>query len=381
MCDRKLKIRRQCHSTTQSHKESTYSGSYPKSDTSIDPNRLKEGKNNLKDQGCFDPKNPSKEYYKKYEHDELPVKDNGILDNFNNGCSGKGDEDINSIKEFDLDQLEIKIYSNISEELQTDSSYVPSLESNIKFFKTTVQEIFDNFYTHMKDFEQYKKRFEEILSKSKEDSVAEMEDFIKDMIQHIMTSDSSLSNFGKRLCEQKSFDKDTNIAVKYDNSTDSYPPESFEGLNSTIEAYINDNYMSDSITGGNSSMKSERRNIFNVYFLNQKRCLQFKMKDRNIVSEINMRDFNTKDEFIDEIASAENIKKLKAKNLYVKSLNQQNDCRGDERNIPVKISKPKKNIYLNEDFTTTNDVGKNDLSRSLFFKICNYLCKKLRKAI
>ncbi|XP_068626545.1 uncharacterized protein [Battus philenor] len=289
---------------------------------------------------------------------------------------GKGDRETNS-SSLDLDQLEVKIYGNISQELQTDSSYVASLESNIKLFRTTVRKIFDTFNHSMSDFEQYKERFENILSKSNEETIAEMEEFIKDMFEHITSSDSSLSHFTSKSMQQSS-DKDSNIAVKPDSSRGSDTETSFEGFKTTIEAYKNDNYKTDSTSGENSSNDKSKTDAFCINFLNNNRCVQIKLNNRNLLSEINIRDSKQKEDIV-EVASAENIKKLQAKRLEVDSITQRSENYFTEKNIPVKISNPKKNIHLNEDFTN-DDEDKED-NRSIFYKICNFLCRKLRKNV
>ncbi|CAG4953883.1 unnamed protein product [Colias eurytheme] len=79
------------------------------------------------------------EYYKRYEHDEVPVKDDTSNDNsFREDRTSSGMKD--SITNSDLDKLEMKILSTMSQELQTEEMSVESLESNIKLFKITVQE-------------------------------------------------------------------------------------------------------------------------------------------------------------------------------------------------------------------------------------------------
>ncbi|XP_075977207.1 uncharacterized protein LOC142977285 [Anticarsia gemmatalis] len=338
------------------------------------------------------------EYYKKYEHDEVPVKESTL-----NAFATI--QDRGSLTNSELDKLEMKIFRNISQELQTEHSSLSSLESNIKFFKTTVQEIFDNFYASMRDFELYKKRFHEILSKNQEDAVADMEDFIKDMIQHIMSSESSISHDSKRSYDSKSSDtykngsdvtsydiKDNDTYVKktsylcnHDNPITPLSANTISDAGSrqpVVEAYKNVDYCTDS-TGGESKLRKSnnigpsKEEIFNIYLLSGNPYVQIKMNDRNLLSEINIKEPCKTIGDGKYVASAENMRRVAAKKMelekYVEQERENDD--GPDREIPVKVSYAKKNIYLNEDFTQEHECEKSFIS-----KICNYLCKKFRKA-
>ncbi|XP_026739308.1 uncharacterized protein LOC113502127 [Trichoplusia ni] len=315
------------------------------------------------------------EYYKKYEHDEVPVKDSNYQDLTTAGDRG-------SLTNSDLDKLEMKIFKNMSQELQTDDYSNSSLDSNIKFFRTTVQEIFDNFYASMRDFELYKKRFHEILAKNKEEAVADMEDFIKDMIQHIMSSETSLSNESRKSNDNASMthnDKETNISIRDDaSSVATKTCSGTDNINSVVEAYKNDNYLTDSTLEDHSSKNKRpatKEEIFNIYLLSGNPCVQIKMNDRNLLSEINIKEPGIHESFSKHVASAENIERLTAKKKELeKYVQQQLDTCLPERDIPVKVSYAKKNIYLNEDFTHDRETEKSFIS-----KICNFLCKKFRK--
>lgn len=299
------------------------------------------------------------EYYKRYDHDEIPVKD------FND-TSNMGDNEKNSITTSELEKLETKVFSNISQELQTDESSKSSLETNIKFFKTTVQEIFDNFYNSMRDYEQYKKRFQEILAKSQEESLAEMEDFIKDMIQHIMSSETSFANTSDvEGVEIK--DKETNV---------SHISESINSQSTNerlIEAYRNDNYLTDSTLDDIKNKRVDTEETLNIFLLGGNPCLEIKMNGRNLLSEINIK-HRTHAE--GHVASADNLKMLAAKKLEMeKYLKRQLDNQMSDREIPVKSSFAKKNIHLNEDFVCNESNG----TKSFMSKLCHFLCKKFRK--
>ncbi|XP_034837515.1 repetitive organellar protein-like [Maniola hyperantus] len=318
----------------------------------------------------------SHEYYKKYDHDETPVKDDISF----NDHSFSEDNDLrsvnnkDSITNSDLDKLEMKIMSKISRELQTDEDDVNSLESNIKLFKTTVQQIFDNFYENMHDFELYKKKFHEILEKNKGNTFSEMEDFIRDMIQNIESSKSLISN--KKVIEspQDESSKECQLNV---NDMDAKVSKS---ANSTVETFLNDNYCTDSTLDEDSSkfnteFKSEE--TYNIFVMSGNPYVQIKMNNRNMLSEINIRDKNI-GSIENQLASAENLKKLAAKKLQIKNyrkLQLESPCK--DRDIPVKIASAKKNIHLDEDFTC---VEKGE-SKFFIFKICSYICKKLRKNV
>lgn len=323
-------------------------------------------------------------YYKRYEHDEIPVKENSDITQVIRRDVETRNSDLVSLTNSDLEKLEKKIYKNISQELQTDDSSVSGLESNIKFFKTTVLEIFDNFYNSMKDFEIYKQRFEDILAKSRIDAVADMEDFIKDMINHIMSSDSNITHDNKKWVERSVTEIKEGDLKTHSNTTsvtEKQTAKLLESLHSVVEAYKNDNYLTDS-TGEdtpsklNTSTKTEE--IFNIYLLSGTPCVQIKMNDRILMSEINIKD-SIRNKGDNHGASADDLKKLADKKLeleeYVKQ--QPEAPQVPDREIPVKVSFAKKNIYLNEDFTYYD--REKDVNKSFMSKICSYICKKLRK--
>ncbi|CAH0695536.1 unnamed protein product [Spodoptera exigua] len=324
------------------------------------------------------------EYYKKYEHDEVPVKDSSYEE--------VATERHKSLTNSELDKLEIKIYKNISQELQTDDNSVGSLESNIKFFRTTVQEIFDNFYANMRDFEIYKKRFNEILSKNKEDAVADMEEFIKDMIQHIMSSETVIPTEIKKknnsppspppLPPSMSYrDKETNVSSLDDGSTNDTTGSTNENLQTVIEAYKNDNYLTDSTFDENSSKAKpppNKEEIFNIYLLSGNPCVEIKMNERNLLSEINIKEPVKVPNEGKHVASADDMERLKAKKMELEKYveRQGQDLNVPDREIPVKVSYAKKNIHLNEDFSHERDCEK-----SFIAKLCNFLCRRFRKSI
>ncbi|KAG6441892.1 uncharacterized protein LOC115448603 [Manduca sexta] len=285
--------------------------------------------------------NSDDEYYKRYEHDEAPVKESS-LHNSSSLKDGKV-----TLTDSELDKIEIQVFSNVSQQLQTDESSVSSLESNIKFFKTTVQEIFDNFYANMRDFELYKKRFHEILAKNREDSLGDMEDFIKDMIHHIMSSDASNeSNKSESLTESEVNAK--TWSGHGDGSQAIIPRENTSGVKNTDD-------------------------ILRIILMNDGPCVQIKMNDRNHLSEINIKSPNL-DAAKNQIASADNLKKLAAKKLLLENYIQQ-EVNAPDREIPVKVSYAKKNIHLDEDFAP-NYSGD---SKSFMARLCNYLCKRFRR--
>lgn len=324
------------------------------------------------------PRDHSAEYYKRYEHDEIPVKDEAPSNrtiNIERNASGKA-----SLTNSDLEKLENKIYKTISQELQTDDSSISSLESNIKFFRTTVQEIFDNFNTSMQDFELYKKRFEDILAKNRYDSIADMEDFIKDMIHHMSSDSSSISHESRHSAESPNLeikeadDPSSTTAISDKNKE---KEKLLESLHSVVEAYKNENYLTDSTVDDRFSKLdncTKKEEIFNIYLLSGVPCVQIKMNDRNLLSEINIKDQIPQEG--NRVASAENLKKLADKKLELeKYVRQQQENHAPDREIPVKISFPKKNIHLNEDFAHERDKDE----RSLMSKICSYICRKFRK--
>lgn len=324
-------------------------------------------------------KSSSGEYYKRYEHDEIPVKDGHTFSDatFNLVDVSTRLKEKTSLTNSDLDKLERKVLQNVSQELQTDGSSFSSLDSNIKFFKTTVQQIFDNFHTAMQDIEQYKKRFHDILAKNQDDSIMEMENFIKDMIQHIISSES-VSTDGHKSVDQSTLEgiQETNLTNSIDTCTTNSRDESNKLVKSVVEAYKNENYFTDSTFDDNNSQIKRYTNgeIFNIYLLNANPCLEIKMNDRNLLSEINIK--NPSDCADPKNASADNFQKLAAKKTELENYVKTQQDQWPDRDIPVRISSAKKNIFLNEDF---NDRDKGARSKSFMSKLCNFLCKKFRK--
>ncbi|XP_049878795.1 uncharacterized protein LOC126375735 [Pectinophora gossypiella] len=309
------------------------------------------------------------EYYKKYEHDEIPVRDHSIID----PSTGDNERSV-SMTNSHLDQLESKVLKNVSQELQTDgSSY--SIDSNIKFFKTTVQQIFETFYSTMQDFEVYKERFNAILEKSKTDSINEMEDFIKEMIQHVISSESVSNESHKTATTADVKDQET-YAIET-GSSKSY--EILQNMHSVVEAYKNDNYLTDSTNEENNS-KTKRNvktgEVFNIYLLSNTPCVEIKMTERNMLSEINIKDPIHNADM--KVASADNLKKVEAKMKELEGHEQpKQESHSQDREIPIRVSSAKKNIHLDEDFICEHERNEN---KSFISKICSFICKKFRKA-
>lgn len=308
-----------------------------------------------------DMKSPG-EYYKRYEHDEIPVKESSLS---NSDSGHKQEEEYNGIVSL---VNETMLKSN-SEKLDTDNSYT-SLESNIKFFRTTVQQIFDNFYSTMQDFDLYKQKFQLILQKNRAESIAEMEDFIKDMIQHIMSSDS-VSNPIRVTSTATELEDEQTVTGESQSEIPTLSEPGTDNMESLIEAYKNDNYLTDSIADEKSIPTKSTQD---AYLLDHVPLLGIKVNERSQLSEMNIKASSNKLE--NQVASADDLKKLAAKRKELdKYVKQIQDHKGTDREIPVKISSPKKNIYLDEDFSV--DRVKPD--RSFLVKICNYICKRFRK--
>lgn len=306
------------------------------------------------------------EYYKRYEHDEMPVKESSLSNSDSGTKQGHEYSGIVSL-------TNATILKSKSEKLDTDNSY-SSLESNIKFFRTTVQQIFDNFYSTMKDFELYKKKFQLILQKNKAESIAEMEDFIKDMIQHIMSSDS-VSNYNRGTSIATETRDEQTVTDDSQSERPTLSDAVTDNVESLFEAYKNDNYLTDSVADEKSIPTKSTQDAVNTYLLGHVPFLEIKGNERNQLSEMCIKDSGNKVE--NQVASAEDLKKLAAKRKELdKYVKQIQNYKGPDREIPVKISSPKKNIHLDEDFA----VHRENTDKSLLVKICNYICKKIRKA-
>lgn len=305
-------------------------------------------------------------------HDEIPVNDGSINHSVHNNIHDSGRGDIKkSNTENPFDEIEMTILKKMSQELQTDNNSSSSLDSNIKLFKTTVNQILENFYSNMQDFEVYKKKFNEILEKNKGDSVVEMEDFIKEMIHHIGSSESSVS--GCKLTEAKDVDENSFIC-----KVDLNKEKLLNSLNSTVEAYRNENYLTDSTFGQNSSKFSsgdKKEHFLNIFLMNGTRYVEIKMNDRSIFSEINIRD-QCLEGIKEPLASTENLKKLKAKKLELENYAREQERPIKYREIPVKNSNGKNNIHLGENCL---EGDKDGYHKFFIFRICNYICRKIRK--
>lgn len=314
----------------------------------------------------------SGEYYKRYEHDEIPVKESNLSNSDNGNDEGQKYNGVVSLTNAEVELMESTVLKSNSQKLDADNSY-SSLESNVKFFRTTVQQIFDNFYSTMQDFEVYKQKFQLILQKNRAESIAEMEDFIKDMIQHIMSSDS-VCNVSHNTSIATELKDDETVTGDTHSDTLTISEAMTDNVESIIEAYKNDNYLTDSITDEKSIPTKSTQDALNIYLLGHAPFLEIKVNERNQLSEINIRDSSNVE---NQVASAEDLKKLAAKrkelDKYVKQIQVNKET---DREIPVKISSPKKNIHLDEDFS----VDREKTDKSFLAKICNYICKRFRKA-
>lgn len=308
----------------------------------------------------------TREYYKRYDHDEVPVKDNT---NYSPSVSA----DINcSLTSTEVDRLEKKVYS---QELQTDDSSLSTLESNIKFFRTTVQEIFDSFQANMRDYELYKKKFHEILDKTQAESIAHMEDFIIDMIHHIMSSETSVSEESHR-----GDAKEMNNFKDVSNTGADFVPRDtahlIKSLHSVVEAFKNEGFTDSRINHeksvGNSCLSKEE--TFNIYLLSTRPYVQIKMKDRHLLSENNIADPDRKMSPPCR-ASTENVLKVAAKKFELDKYIQQVAIEKETKEIPIRESCAKKDIYLDEDFVPNNETE----NKSFIYRICSFLCRKFRK--
>ncbi|CAK1540337.1 unnamed protein product [Leptosia nina] len=295
-------------------------------------------------------KDSCEEYYKRYEYDEMPVKEHSSNDNSYKEDRMSGDTK-DSITNSDLDNLETKVFEKKSPELQTDGMSSEGLDSNIKLFRSTVREIFDKFYSSMKDYEIYKKKYNEILTRN-DDSIVEMEDFIKNMIQNILST------------------SETEVNRDYILENDLTSKDSI-----AVETYKNENYSTESAEdSSNNRGNSKKEETLNIYLFSVSPYVAIKMNNRSQLSEINIRDSSV-DGLEGQLASAENIKKIAAKKRQLEKYITQHHAQSHDRTIPVKISNPKKDISLNEDF-----IFESQENRSFMSKICNYLCKRFRKS-
>ncbi|KAG7310345.1 hypothetical protein JYU34_003118 [Plutella xylostella] len=286
-------------------------------------------------------------YYKKYELDEFPVKDVSVNSSKAAvSCLGHGDAKTLLNAQSDLDGAEKSIHKNVSQQLQTEDGSLCSLESNIKFFKTTVQEILDNFFTSVQDFEVYKKRFHEILEKSHEDSVMEMEEFIKDMIHHVMTSEPSVS--GKKSLEHTATDALSN----------------------------NDNYNLDSSNVGSNVSPCEDRDKATLQLLFDDNSSSRSNRYRNLFSEVHLQyALECRDK---KVVSLDNFNRINPKKLQLdRCMLDDKQTKMSEKDIPVKVSSAKRDMHKAEEEMATEDLSA--CTKSFMSRLCAYFCKKLRR--
>lgn len=296
----------------------------------------------------------SPKYYERYEHDEVPVRESDL--------SATTDKDV-ILTNSELDKIEKRVYETVSQELQTDESSSISLDSNIKFFKTTVEKLFENFYTSMRDFDLYKQRFNEILAKNKEESLVDMEDFINDMFQNMMSSvDIKVTG--------------STTTAKRSGNCDASTPTNSQGSEGYVTFY-NGNLNTDSSFNEQSSAtrsSGDGGETFNLYLVGGTSCVQINVVERSRLSEINIRNLDY-ESVRNKFASAENLKKLGDEFDEDSWAAERRDRVPSDLDIRVKKCSAKKNIYSNEDFTV-NEGGD---AKSLLTKICSYICKKFRK--
>ncbi|XP_063357912.1 uncharacterized protein LOC134647491, partial [Cydia amplana] len=307
----------------------------------------------------------SEEYYKRYDYDVMPVKDT-----LTSETSTDSRAERISLTESYLNNIE----RNISEELQTDSS-TNTLDSSIKFFKVTVEEIFSKFYDNMHDFELYKKKFHDILSKEQGECVQEMEDFIKDIIRHIMSSESSDFN-AEFQCKDKVSENSDSISK-------------LEDIQSVMEAFKNENY--NSMESASDEKGSENKQelkykvnaaeTLNIYLMSKNPYLKIKMNnDNSHLSAIQiMERCSSYNQGVSKlVASADDIKMLSAKKMELARLETliKDGPEFADREIPIKISFAKKNIHSDDESHRESSRSE----KSFLGSLCSYLCKKLRKA-
>lgn len=147
-----------------------------------------------------------------------------------------------------------------------------------------------------------------------------------------------------------------------------------------VEAYKNEECLTDSTLNEKRFDKAKgnaKEEVFNIYLLSGNPCVQIKMNDRNLLSEINIKETSKSLEHGKQVASAENMIKVAAKKMELEKYveQEQEECDAPDREIPVKVSCAKKNIYLDEDFSHDRESEKSFIS-----KICNFLCRKFRKS-
>lgn len=279
------------------------------------------------------------------ELDKVPVKLNKEEIRFGGGDENEANEELPPITEKEIHY----ILKCKSQELQTDSSF-ESFDSNVKIFKTTIQEIFDRFYTNMNDFEYYKQRFQEIVARNQEEDVDKMEDFIKDVIQNITSEKSVKEN---QLSNEESEDKNI-ISMNTSSETRTYT------INSLASSEFNPNC--------------------NIYLLSNAPYVQIKMNNRHMLSEININSANSLSNCKTEknVISTENFQKIAEKESELEKYASGDNLESKiDKEIPIKNTSARNNIFQDENESRRNN--NNTENYSIIYRLCKYFCKKLKK--
>lgn len=299
----------------------------------------------------------SEQYYKRYDHDEVPVKDS----------SGKLNIKLTDSK---LNAIEKEALRDIDEPILPRSS--SNTDANLTIFKITVQEILSNFFTKMEDFEDYKRRFYELLNKDPRNSTAGMEEFIKDMIKHIV-SQSTISNTSNKTVKKTSAkDVKTDDMMMTDTTT----------CMSSVRGEYNPNRESNFTTlcDRNSLDSLDLFKLFissndaKEYARSEMLLNSSRPKNRQVTSADDINKFLTE--------------KLELEGFIVQQMKSPVDFK--DTVIPMKNTSPKMdfNIVKAESIsqrefkqrdTNTNNVIERDNRKSFLSKICGFFCRKLRR--
>ncbi|GBP51757.1 hypothetical protein EVAR_97034_1 [Eumeta japonica] len=261
---------------------------------------------------------------------------------------------------FNKINLQIALKNNRSQ-LKLEESTV-SLDSDVKAFKDSVQELLENFFRSVKDFECYKQKYNEIIQKHQENSLTEMEQFVKELLYHVM--------LGAELTEQSGKE------IFLSSGSDQLRPSN-ESIN--VENYLLDN-ISVQHDINNSSVLYEKissiwrkSSLFTTDdFSNLNLCCQSKVREMNVLSATDVVTSKGLDAVKRKRAtSLDNMKR-------VASVTSQDTVEIDSADIPIpiKISHAKKDIRIDNECDCRES---SENTKSFLAKVCGYICRIFRK--
>lgn len=289
------------------------------------------------------------------------------------GDSHKHLSEILTTSQWELLVMLKKKYKN-----RLDSNSDPTLESNLILLRATIEDIIDKCNNNLRDIERQKKRYNEIIG-NRSDSVDEMEEFKKDMLKYIISTES----INKHFRNETSFLYPINESMIMDKCRleRRMRVAAYEMAHTSRTTFTIDEVPEESDSfyeKGNSNTVTNSGASCNIYLLPKMHYEQSTLGDKKLSSEIHVtykRHGGKK--LKKESASAENFMKIAEKRRQVeKYVSQELRPKDVNREIPIKVSYAKNNIHRKESIENDKSEG----STSIMYKICSYLCRRVRRS-